>query len=162
MFGGLLVEYERTHDQFFENADRTYTVGSYAAEGLDVGISVMASTFSALGPIAGAELSDIEMFARTISREFLITTGAEGFYQQISFADPDLLRIFDVDYLHGDETALDDPSGILITESMAIKYFGDTDVLGRVVTLDNEFDLNITAVTRGSATEFTLQLDLHP
>jgi putative ABC transport system permease protein len=148
VFGGLLVEYERTHDQFFEKADRTYTVGSYAAEGLDVGVSVMGSTFSALGPIVGAELSDVEMFARTISREFLIKTGAEGFYQQIRFADPELLRIFDLDYLHGDETALDDPSGMLVTESMAIKYFGETDVVGRVVTLDNEFDFTVAAVVR--------------
>ena len=66
VFGGLLVKYERTHDMFFENASRTYTVGSYAAEGLEVGVSVMGSTFSALGPIVEAELSDVELMARTI------------------------------------------------------------------------------------------------
>lgn len=148
VFGGLLVEYERTHDLFFEKAKRIYTVGSYAAEGLDVGVEVLGATFSAVGPIAGAELSDIEMFARTISLEFLIKTDVEGFYQDIRFADPDLLRIFELDYIHGDESALDDPSGMLITESMAIKYFGDTDVMGRVVTLDNEFDFTIAAVVR--------------
>jgi len=148
VFGGLLIEYERTHDQFFDKADRTYTIGSYAAEGLDVGVSEMGSTFSALGPIIGAELSDVEMYARTISREFLIKMGAEGFYQKIRFADPELLRIFDFEYLYGDETALDDPSGVLITESMAIKYFGDTDVIGKVVTLDNEFDFSVSAVVR--------------
>jgi putative ABC transport system permease protein len=148
VFGGLLVEYERTHDLFFDKADRIYTVGSYAAEGLDVGVDVMGSTFSALGPIAGAELSDVEMFARTISREFLIKTDVEGFYQEIRFADPDLVRIFDLDYVHGDESALDDPSGVLISESTAIKYFGAKDVMGRVVTLDNEFDLTVSAVVR--------------
>jgi len=148
VFGGLLIEYERTHDQFFDKADRTYTIGSYAAEGLDVGVSEMGSTFSALGPIIGAELSDVEMYARTISREFLIRMDAEGFYQDIRFADPELMQIFDFEYLHGDETALDDPSGVLITESMAIKYFGDTDVIGKVVTLDNEFDFSVSAVVR--------------
>lgn len=148
VFGGLLIEYEKTHDLFFEKADRIYTIGSVAAEGLDVGVSVMGSTFSAVGPIIDAELSDVEMTARTISREFLIKTGAEGFYQEIRFADPDLLQIFDFDYLHGDNTALDDPSGILITESVAEKYFGSTDVVGKVVTLDNEFDLTVAAVIR--------------
>ena len=68
VFGGLLVEYEQTHDRFFEKVDRTYTVGSYAAEGLDVGVSVMSATFSAVGPIIDAELSDVEMTARTIAR----------------------------------------------------------------------------------------------
>ena len=148
VFGGLLVKYERTHDMFFENASRTYTVGSYAAEGLDVGVSVMGSTFSALGPIVEAELSDVELMARTIRREFLMTMGADSFYQNIRFSDPELLRIFNFDYLHGDESALDDPSGILITEETAIMYFGDTDVLGEVVTFDNEFDFHVSGVIR--------------
>lgn len=148
VFGGLLIEYEKTHDQFFEKADRTYTIGSVAAEGLDVGVSEMSATFSAVGPIIDAELSDVEMTARTIAREFLIKMGAEGFYQNIRFADPEFLQIFDFDYLHGDNTALDDPSAILLTESMAMKYFGNTDVVGKVVTLDNEFDFTVSAVIR--------------
>jgi putative ABC transport system permease protein len=28
VFGGLLVKYEKTHDMFFENASRIYTIGS--------------------------------------------------------------------------------------------------------------------------------------
>ena len=31
VFGSLLVEYERTHDTFFENVDRIYTIGSIAS-----------------------------------------------------------------------------------------------------------------------------------
>ena len=148
VFGGLLVEYEQTHDQFFKNADRIYTIGSYAAEGLDVGMDQVGSTFPALGPIIETELSDVELVAQTIGQEFLIKTGVEGFYQTIYFADPELLKIFDFSYLHGDETALDDPSGILITESVAVKYFGSSDVQGKVVTLDNEFDFTVAAVIR--------------
>lgn len=145
-FGGLLVEYEQTHDMFFDNAARTYTVGSYAAEGLPVGFSVLGTTFSAVGPIVETELVDVESVARTISREFLMTRGADSFYQKMRFADPALLRIFNFEYLHGDVTALDDPSGILITADTAIRYFGATDVLGKVITLDNEFDFHVAAV----------------
>ena len=31
IFGGLLVNYERTHDTFFEKYDRTYTIGATAS-----------------------------------------------------------------------------------------------------------------------------------
>jgi putative ABC transport system permease protein len=148
VFGGLLVEYEQTHDRFFKNADRTYTIGSYAAESLDVGVDLFGTVFSTMGPIIETELSDVELVARTESREFLIKMGAEGFYQTIHFTDPELLRIFDFDYIHGDEAALEDPSEIVITESMASKYFGTTDVRGKVVTLDNEFDFTVAAVIR--------------
>ena len=146
VFGGLLVEYEETHDSFFEKSSRTYTIGSRAAPGLDVGIDRLNATFSAIGPLLEGELPDIEAMARTVAFEYLITMGADSFYQSIRFADPSLLDIFDFEYIHGDSNALDNPSGILITETSAIKYFGRTDVIGETVTLDNEYDYQVTAV----------------
>jgi len=146
LFGGLLVKYEQTHDLFFDNAARTYTVGSHTAPGLGVGIDVLDASFSALGPIIEAELSDVEAVARTNRREFLITVGEDGFYETIRFTDPALLGIFNLNYLYGDESALDDASGILVTETVAMKYFGDTNVIGEVITLDNEFDFHVSAV----------------
>ncbi|MDH4108390.1 MAG: ABC transporter permease [Gammaproteobacteria bacterium] len=148
VFGNLLVRYETTHDAFFEKAARTYTIGSIAAPALNVGIDKFNSVHSALGPLIKTELPDVEYVARTLIWEYLVTMGADSYYQGIRFADPELLRIFDLDYLHGDETALDDPSGVLITESIAVKYFGRTDVLGEAITLDNEYDYRITAVVR--------------
>ena len=102
--------------------------------------------YPAVGPIVEAELTDVEAVARTIRREFLITMGAESFYENLRFADPAITRIFDFEYLHGDETALDDPSAVLLSESTAIKYFGRTDVVGEVITFDNEFDYYVSAV----------------
>jgi len=146
VFGGLLIEYEETHDQFFENASRIYTIGATAAPDLNVGVDRLNSVFTTVGPIIEAELQDIDAVARTVVREFLLSTGEESFYEGISFSDPALLQIFDFNYIHGDASAIEDPSGILITESMAIKYFGKTDVLGEVFTFDNEFDFSVTAV----------------
>ena len=146
IFGGLLVEYEQSHDAFFENSGRTYTIGSIASPDIGIGIDSLNATFSAIAPIIKAELSDVEAVARTITLEYLVTMGADSFYQRIRFADPELLQIFDMQYIHGDSTALEDPSGIVITETAAIKYFGSTDVIGEIVTLDNEYDYRISAV----------------
>jgi putative ABC transport system permease protein len=146
VFGGLLVKYESTHDMFFENAERIYTVGATAAPDLNVGIDNFNSTFSAVGPIIEAELQDVEAVARTINMGFLLAAGEESFYEGITFADPVLLEIFDFDYIHGDSTALQDPSGLVINEASAVKYFGRTDVVGEVITFDNEYDFHVTAV----------------
>ncbi len=148
VFGWLLIEYEQTHDTFFDKADRVYTIGSYLSEGLDVGVSEVGAAYTALGPIIEAELADVEQVARTVRDEYLMGREDNSFYQQIRFTDPGLTRILDFDYLHGDETALDDPFGILLTESTAIRYFGETDVLGQTVTLNNEYDFRVTAVVR--------------
>jgi len=146
VFGGLLVNYEKTHDVFFENSSRVFTIGSVAAPGLNVGIDRMNAAWTTLGPIIEAEIQDVEAVARVKIEEYLLTTGAESFYQGIRFADPRFLDIFDFNYLYGDATAIDNPSGLLITESIAIKYFGKTDVIGQPVTFDNEFDFYVAAV----------------
>lgn len=146
VFGNLLVEYEQTHDVFFEKSDRIYTIGVIAEPNTELPVDVMNAVQSAAGPIIAAEFPDIEAVARTIYWEYLVTRGADGFYEQAMFADPKLLEIFDFDYLHGTGNALDNPSGLLVSEAAAIKYFGRTDVVGETLTLDNEHDFSISAV----------------
>ena len=79
VLGGLTVSYERTHDLFFENSDRIYTVGAYAAPELNVGIDQLNATFSAVGPIIDSELADVEAVARTLRYEFLVTMADDSF-----------------------------------------------------------------------------------
>ena len=146
VFGGLLVEYESTHDMFFEDSSHTYTIGSTAAPDLNVGVDRFNATFAAVGPIIEAELQDVEFVARTLRGEFLLSVDDDSFYEGIRFADPAFLDIFDFSYIRGDSAALQDPSGLLLTESAAIKHFGKTDVMGEVITIDNEFDFHVTAV----------------
>jgi len=148
VFGGLLVQYEETHDAFFENSENIYTIGAVASPTLNVGVDVMNSTFSAVAPLIDAEIPDVEMTARTISSEYLLSIGPESFYQSMYFADATILQIFDFDYIHGDQTALESPNSVLMSESAAIKYFGRTDVMGEVVTFDNEFEFFVSAVIR--------------
>ena len=146
VLGGLIAKYENTHDTFFANSERTYTVGIFAAPGLNVGIERLNATFSAVGPIIATELADVEAVARTLRREYLVTMGASSFYQNLLFTDPLLLEIFDFSYIEGRADALDSPNGMLITETAAIKYFGKTDVIGEVITLDNQHDFYVSAV----------------
>ena len=146
IFGGLLVDYEQTHDVFFDKYDRIYTIGAIASPELNVGIERFNSVQSALGPLIEAELSDVESVARTVTREFLVSKGPNQFYEGLHFTDPSLLTIFNFDFVAGDSRALEDPSAVVINRSMAEKYFGKTDVIGEVLTLDNEFDLYVAAV----------------
>jgi len=146
VLGGLIGKYESTHDAFFANSDRTYTVGAYASPTLNVGIDQMNAVFSAVGPIIEAELSDVEAVARTLRAEYLVTMGDNSYYQTILFTDPAILEIFDFNYVDGGDDALANPSGIVITETAAIKYFGETNVVGEVITLDNAYDFYVSAV----------------
>jgi putative ABC transport system permease protein len=146
VFGGLIVDYERTHDLFYKNAERIYTIGATPAPGLNVGVKKFNAVQSAVGPAIEANIPDVEAVARTIVSEYLVAIGSDSFYESIRFADPAFLDIFDFEFLHGDRSLLEKPTSLLITESAAIKYFGKADAVGEVVTLDNEFDFYVSAV----------------
>ena len=146
VFGGLLIDYETTHDAFFEKYERIYTIGATASPELNVGVTEFNSVQSAVGPLIETEISDVEAVARTLRREYLVTMGPDDFYEQIRFVDPAFLKIFDLEYIHGDSNALEDPSALVVSKSTAIKYFGETDVIGKTVTFDNQFDFYVGAV----------------
>jgi len=146
VFGGLIVRYESEHDTFFANADRVYTLGSVASPNLNVGINRIEAVWTAVGPIIQTELDDVDAVARTLVVAQLITIGDNRFYESLRAADPDLLKIFDLEFLSGDSRALEDPSSIVLSESAARKYFNSTDVVGKVITIDNAHDFHVTGV----------------
>jgi len=148
VFSSLLATYEYSHDLFFENADRTFTVGSLFTATANVGVNQVDSVYTALGPLIESEVPEIEAVARTVRREFLVSIDEDDYYQSIRFTDPALLKIFNLDYIEGDDGALDDPMGLLLTESMARRFFGDSVALGKTVALDHETILHVTAVVR--------------
>jgi putative ABC transport system permease protein len=57
-------------------------------------------------------------------------------------------------------TALDGPGKVVLTEKQARKYFGTTQVLGRVIGLNNTTDLIVTGVVRDYRPDTDLKVDV--
>ena len=148
IFGTVLAHYERNHDAMFSKVDRIYTLGSIFSPTANVGVLGSDGVYTAFGPLLKAGIPELEGMSRTLRREYLVSVGADDYYQNIRFADPDLLNIFDLDYIEGDASALTDPSSILLTQSMAAKFFGDGPVLGKEMMLDHKHALHVRAVVK--------------
>ena len=146
LFGNLLAAYERNHDSMYSNRDRIFTAGSVLSADADIGVSEIDSMYTTMRPFIENELKDVEASARTLHREYLITVGEDSYYQSITFADPQLTRIFDFTYRSGEQDALVDPGGVIINTSLARKLFGRTDVVGQTLTLDHKQDFHVAAV----------------
>ena len=59
--------------------------------------------------------------------------------------DQDVFELFDLPFIAGDsETALKEPNSIVITESLAMKYFGSTDALGRDINVLGDWSMEET------------------
>lgn len=146
IFGTLATRYELNHDTFFANHERIYTVGSLISPNSGVGVAETNGVYSALGPLAEAEIDGLDAVARTVWHEFLLSVGDTHLYQTLRFADPALLQIFDFQYLEGGPDALLNPAGVLLSKSNAEQLFGPGPALGKTLTLNHEHTLEVTAV----------------
>jgi putative ABC transport system permease protein len=75
------------------------------------------------------------------------------FNERIVFADSSFFDVFALPFVHGaSQTAFVSPGQLLVSESMAVKYFGRTDVIGETLTgccLDDvSLELPISGVLR--------------
>jgi putative ABC transport system permease protein len=60
-----------------------------------------------------------------------------------------VFQVFDIPLLAGDgKTALAEPNSIVITEDVAMRYFGDEDPLGKTLQLEQKIDLKVTGVMK--------------
>jgi len=67
-----------------------------------------------------------------------VSRGDAHFREGIQLGDSTLLQVYGFPLLYGDaRTALNSAFSVVITEDKAIKYFGRTDVVGQVLTIDN-------------------------
>lgn len=73
----------------------------------------------------------------------------EEVYEENNFwyADSSIFEIFTFPFIKGDpKTALSDPHSLVLTQSMAEKYFGDTDPIGETLEGIGKFKFKVTGV----------------
>lgn len=138
------LRFEFSYDDFNANRDNIYRVNTHferASGGLHYPIIP-----PAVGPAIKDNFAGIVNTARLrYSYSVLIKHEDRSFYEQkVFFAEPAFLEMFSFDWIAGQPAgALSDPNTIVLTKSMAEKYFGDGNPIGEVVSYDNDIDLQV-------------------
>lgn len=141
----LWIQDELSYDRYHEYADRIFRVVSQYEYNGEVNHSA-----SIPAPIAPALIDDfpwIQKAIRFARNRFLIKCGDTIFNEEVFFTDPDIFDVFTFPLVMGNpDTALKNPSTILISEEMRNKYFGDENPLGKTIRVGEEYDYKITGV----------------
>lgn len=92
-----------------------------------------------------------------------ISKGNKAFREDIAIGDSTMLNMYGFTLLHGNAaTALSEPYSVVMTKDRAIKYFGNTDVIGQTVTIENfsgsKHDFVVTGVLNNYATNSVTDL----
>lgn len=144
------VDYEYSYDKFHSEHENLYRVKYMVYRGGELDIDCAAAV-PRVGPFMKENMPEVIDFARAFPMSGVFEKDNIRFREKrVQIADPAFLKIFDYPLIHGDiETALVEPNKVVITESIANKYFGRTDVVGESIKLYTwiEETLEITGVT---------------
>ena len=143
----LWVQDELSIDNYQKNRDhicQAYLKGTQEDQ-----ISFQSTTSPAIATILGSEYPEIKETVRIGGLgEVVLKAGNTRILETGGIAaDPSVWSVFSYAFIHGDpNVSLENPYSIILSESTARKYFGKTDVLGQVLRLDDQFDLQVTGV----------------
>ena len=148
----LYVQYELSYDKYHENSDRIVRA-SRAWFNQDGNVSLhLGHAAPPFGPLLEQDFEGtIEEMVRFLEVSPLLRYEENAFVEnRFFFADPEVFSMFSWELIQGDPvTALTNPDGLVITESMAEKYFGDEDPLGKAIEFQlgsNMLPLQVTGV----------------
>lgn len=102
-----------------------------------------------LGPTFVEELPEVETAVRiTGTQRHLFAVGDVKFEEDGAiYADSNFFELFSFPLIKGDPgRVLQNPEGIVLSEAMALKYFGTTDVLDKTIRRNDKEDFTITGV----------------
>jgi len=144
----LYVYDELSFDSYHKNANRTYMVcRDSKSEG---GESKSGWTTPPMLPVMLETFPEIETGTRLCLwyEEFIFAYKDKTFAEKyVVGADSTVFDVFDIPFISGNpKTALSKPNTIVITESIAKKYFGDEDPIGKVLQHIDRRDYEITGV----------------
>ena len=161
----LVVRFETSFDDFHPSRNHIYRVVSVfkTSQGIGYESGVPFPTASALRH----DYPQLKNVASILSLggDGLITLRTGKKFQEtnsILYAEPQFFDMFAFHWLSGDkQKALTGPNTVVLTRSMAVKYFGDwTSAVGSTLKLDNNRLLQVTGVLEDvpANTDFPLRV----
>lgn len=155
---GMWVNDEVSYDRFHAGSENMYRLTSTLPE-MKVHAAVSAAPFALAFKNEIPEIA--EAVRMTGYNRDLMQVGDVKFEEKaIIFADSNFFKVFTFPLIKGDrEHVLDNPEGIVISQKMALKYFGSTDVIDKTIRKNNTDDFTVTGVFADVPTNSHVQFD---
>ena len=143
----LFVQNELNYNSNHQKAKRTYLYG--------VQMSIGGTTSSqqiccrGVGPILKQHIPGIESYVRfgQTGENLVVANEKRVFEDNFLYADEDMFHVFTTKFYSGNsENCLIEPNTIVLTKSIAQKYFNRLDVIGEIIEVGDIGLFKVTAV----------------
>ncbi|MBT1687996.1 ABC transporter permease [Dawidia soli] len=168
------IDFETSYDQFHSRVGSLYRITRQLHKEGEIMAPNPKTTYG-LGPALADELPEVETYIRTHDEAGVVLYDApageaRAFHENHMLAvDSTFLRAFTFAVIDGNTaTALDAPNNIVITRTIARKYFGNDEALGKTLRLAGgrlKGDYTVTAVLadlpQNSHFDFNILVPMH-
>jgi putative ABC transport system permease protein len=145
----IYISFELSFDRFHKNSDRIFRVYSTATMG---GANVAwVQTPTPLASFLQNKFPEIVKTVRiALSPKCLVSSGDKNFFEEkMIMADSSIFDVFTLPLKSGDQNkVLAQPNSIVLAESIAEKYFGKSDPIGKIIRYSRTKDLTVTGVMK--------------
>ncbi|MCB0631446.1 MAG: FtsX-like permease family protein [Saprospiraceae bacterium] len=157
----VFVRDELSFDKYHEKGDRTYRVNfeGFAFE-QELNYAVVGAP---LGPTILEKFPEVVQQCRFRDRGSYTVQYKDQSYREDKwiFADSTLFDVFSFELVQGDpKRALAEPNTLVITEDVALKYFGNEDPMGKSLKADNDELYRVSGVMKAMPRNTHFNFDL--
>ncbi len=145
----LIVNNELSFDDFHENSENIYRVVYAENDKVVRNPREIAAAGPPAGPQLVENLPEIESFLRIrYTDNSLISNETETYNEnKVVYADSNFFNFYSFNLLIGNSNrVLSEPGNVVLSESIAKKYFGNDNPLDKILYLDNETRLVVKGV----------------
>ena len=155
----LWVRQELSYNRFNDKAGRIYRLVQTQHY-----LSGPLTTTCMPGPVCRDLLEEIP----EISNGFMyyvvpgiVSYGDKFFTENVRLADPALWEMFSFEFIKGDRNRVfEDVNSAVITDKLALKYFGEEDPIGKVMKINDEHSFKVMGVIRETPANSTFRFDI--
>lgn len=147
----LYTTHEFSFDNYHEKVDRIYRLYKEDQGNFYQGTNKYAVVPTPLAPAMKRDYPEVEEITRVNSySNTVMKVGEEVFLEsKIHTADPAVFDLFSLEIIAGDKNSiLQGPDAMVISESVAMKYFNRLDVIGEVIRFRDNYPFKVTGVIR--------------
>lgn len=157
------VSFEKSYDRFHKDSERLYRLRYERTSGEGTAVRFASCTPPAAEAIRGV-FPEVKTIARIFRNQTVVTYTEKDLKfteERMYYAEPGFFEMFHLDFLEGDPlNDIRKASMMFISRSTAQKYFGETDPIGKTLTVGGNTDFTVAGIFADIPMNSHLKMDI--
>jgi putative ABC transport system permease protein len=143
----LYVQHEFSYDKFYTNSDQIYRVVQRQPGNIFLGSDRFAVTPAPLANTLVAEYPEVTAATTIRKNTALLSRDEYNYYEKALHTDNQFFEVFRIPGINtSTNDLLSEPNTMVLTESLAVKIFGNENPVGQTLLYENNITFTVTGV----------------